>query len=434
MSQPASNSSAGSSANETPPASTPRNRYCQTKGCKARLARLSLDPHVLCVGCRGCECDLQTRCEVCDSWTESAMLDYLGHLAKLERKRAPKQPASQGAAASGSETTAREREPPIDQTALKEDIKNDLRMYMDRKMEENSNHVIKEIKFLFKGMKSGRFPIPEDDDDDDDAPPQETAAEELAYQSDSRYVDAKRLFDCGALDHRAFSNIVLMCKADAARNVDRNVDPVDPLFGPHDDSANVSHVPTRDPDPSPVPGPSNVNKRKNPPSEFDPNDEPDWEPETDFGDLVNCIICCFPDAKEEDIRVKAHEFLIGVGAVSNKREFVKLKLFAEMRQQKSDLNDKVSKASLAHNKQINVWPRRKNYYRVHDVQESLKINPRVCEITAVKNLSSIPFSFSASDALALDRALSELVQAQSFSFWLLSALFFFPRSRGFLSF
>ena len=352
------------------------------------------------------------------------MLDYLGHLAKLERKRAPKQPASQGAAASVSEPAARERESSIDRNSLKEDIKNDLRSYLDRKMEENSNHVIKEIKFLFKGMKSGRFPIPEDDDDDDDAPPQETAAEELAYQSDTRYVDAKRLFDCGALDQRAFSNVILMCKADAARSVD-------PLFGPHDDSvshnvsANVTQ--TRDPDPSPVPGPSGINKRKNPPVDYDhdQDEEPDWEPETDFGDLVNCIICCFPDAKEDEIRVKAHEFLIGVGAVNNKREFVKLKLFAEMRQQKVDLNEKVSKATLSHNKQVNIWPRRKNYYKVHNVQETVKINPRISELTAVKNLSSIPFSFSSSDALALDRALSELVQAQSFSFWLLSALFSF---------
>ena len=230
MSQPVPNMPSGASADPSPP-STTRTRYCATKGCKSRLARQSIDPHVLCVICRGMECDVQNRCKVCDSWSENAMLDYLSHLAKLEKKRAPKQPASQGAAASVSEPPAQDREPSVDRDALKEDIKSDLRSYLDRKMEESSAHVIREIKFLFKGMKSGRIPYPDDDDDDDDdGHPQEPAAEDPTYKSDSRYVDAKRLFDCGALDERALNNIILMCKADAARNV-----APDPLFGPHDE-------------------------------------------------------------------------------------------------------------------------------------------------------------------------------------------------------
>ena len=411
MSQPASNST-GSSASAQEPASS-RTRYCSTKGCKSRLARATIDPHVLCVICRGSECDLQNRCKVCEGWSESTMLDYLNHLAKLEKRRVPKQQASQGAAASMSDSAAPERESSIDRDSLKEDIKNDLKAYLDRKMDESSAHVVKEIKFLFKGMKSGKFPIP---DDDDEVPP-ETAAQELSYLSDHRYVQAKSLYDCGALDQRAYNNIVLMCKADASRNV--NVD-VDPLFGPHDD---VPDNVARDPDPSQVPGPSGVNKRKRIPSGFDPNEEPDWEPETDFGDLVNCIVCCFPDAKEAELREKAHEFLIGVGAVSNKREFIKLKLFAEMREQKKELDEKVSKVQYGPNKPFNVWPRKRSYYKVHDLPDTVKINPRIAEVSHMKNLSS--FSFSSSEALALDRALAELVQAQSFSFWLLSALFSF---------
>ena len=363
---------------------------------------------------------------MCDSWPESNMLDYLSHMAKLERKRGPKQTASQGAAASVSETSAQVGESPIDRESLKEDIKNDLRSYMDRKMEESSNHVIREIKFLFKGIKDGRFPFPEDEDDDDDGSPQEAPAEDLSFQSDHRYVDAKRLFDCGAIDQKAFSNVILMCKADAAK---RNVQ--DPLFGPHEDpnDTNVDVAPS-DPNPPPVPGPSGI-KRKRTPSGFDSNEEPEWEPETDFGDLVACIISVFPDAKEPELREKAHEFLIGVGAVSNKREFVKLKLFEEMKEQKRALDEKVSRAQLGPNKTVNVWPRKRTYYKVHNLPEFVKINPRVSEISSLKNLSSISFSFSSSDALALDRALSELVQAQSFSFWLLSALFSFLDHEGF---
>ena len=81
------------------------------------------------------------------------------------------------------------------------------------------------------------------------------------------------MFDCGALDQRAFDNIVLMCKADAT-----NVEP-------HQSGNEVIDVS----DPPPAPGPSGINKRKHP-SGFDSDDEPDLEQETDFSDLVNCII------------------------------------------------------------------------------------------------------------------------------------------------
>ena len=161
--------STGSSASSVDPSPT-RTRYCTTKGCKSRLARASVDPHVLCVVCRGSECDLATRCKVCESWSEQTMMDYLAHYAKLEVKRGKKPPASQGAAAKVSDPTAPDREPPLDREALKEDIRNDLKSYFDRRMDENSAYLVKEIKSLMKASK-GRFSGLEDEEEDNEEPP-----------------------------------------------------------------------------------------------------------------------------------------------------------------------------------------------------------------------------------------------------------------------
>ena len=65
----------------------PKTRYCAVKGCKARLALQVYDPHTLCVKCRGSQCDLGIRCEVCSSWDEHTMSEYLAHQQKLEAGR-----------------------------------------------------------------------------------------------------------------------------------------------------------------------------------------------------------------------------------------------------------------------------------------------------------------------------------------------------------
>ena len=62
-------------------------RYCAEKGCKARLARVALDPHVLCVQHRGVDCNLSDRCDVCSGWDNASMSDYLSHQQRLASKR-----------------------------------------------------------------------------------------------------------------------------------------------------------------------------------------------------------------------------------------------------------------------------------------------------------------------------------------------------------
>ena len=69
-------------------------RTCSTDGCKGRLAQVTLDPHSLCVPCRGIECSQSARCNVCREWDEATMADYLNHQEKLDKKRKAKKPAS----------------------------------------------------------------------------------------------------------------------------------------------------------------------------------------------------------------------------------------------------------------------------------------------------------------------------------------------------
>ena len=225
-------------------------------------------------------------------------------------------------------------------------------------------------------------------------PPPAPPASESAWQADSRYVRAKSLFVEGCITANALHEVELICKADVSG------------------------------DTTPV-GPPPAKKPRGGGSEYDPNEDLDWAPDPDFGDLLTFIITMNPNAKDDTVVTKAVDFLFHASAVSNQREYVRLKFFDEMDRLQNDINVKVQKLSYGQGKAMNVWPKKRQYYRAGGVADSVKVNPRVSEITHLKNTANLSFSFSSSEALALDRALSELVQSQSFSFWLLSSFFDF---------
>ena len=81
---------------------------------------------------------------------------------------------------------------------------------------------------------------------------------------------------------------------------------------------------------------------------------------------------------------------------------------------------------------MSVWPRKKSFYKVHSLPDTVKLNPRLAQISPLKSFpQTLTFHFSLSEAQALDRAVSELVQAQSFSFWLMSSFFLFLNEEEF---
>ena len=54
------------------------------------MSSLDLDSHVICVGCRGKDCNLNERCDFCMAWSDERMSRYLKHQGTLKRKRESK--------------------------------------------------------------------------------------------------------------------------------------------------------------------------------------------------------------------------------------------------------------------------------------------------------------------------------------------------------
>ena len=387
----------------------PPPRFCSKKGCRNRLAQLVYDPHVLCVNCRGKKCDLGVRCEVCELWDNNTMAEYLAHQHKLELKRKPKKPsASQGSGTSGKSSSHVTGMSPDKQARLQESIEANLRNFLLQQQKELTKNVVSELKAVLTEGKSGSLnvdgstdPIVDDviDDIDDhdvpgpSGPPPAGPGPLVSWRDDSRYTRAKSLFDENCISAEALQSVALKCQAEAGQEYVEG-----DSIGP------------------PPP--------KKPRSNYDPDDDPEFGVEPDFGDLLSCIISIYPDARDSEVVEKATEFLIGTATASNRREFIRLKFFREMSNCQKEVNERVSNVSVAQNKSFSIWPRKKRYYRVSSYPESVKINPRVAELAYMKNVpQNMSFSFSSSEALALDKALAELVQSQSFSFWLLSSFF-----------
>ena len=66
--------------------STSSIRMC-SRGCKSRLIKLCYDPHTVCVGCRGQECNPSSLCDECRTWDKKQWDIYLSHRQKLEKNR-----------------------------------------------------------------------------------------------------------------------------------------------------------------------------------------------------------------------------------------------------------------------------------------------------------------------------------------------------------
>ena len=59
-------------------------RNCST--CKTRMSNLLHDSHLICVACRGCDCNLDNRCVECEGWSEEVMLKYIKYRKSLDSK------------------------------------------------------------------------------------------------------------------------------------------------------------------------------------------------------------------------------------------------------------------------------------------------------------------------------------------------------------
>ena len=59
-------------------------RNCST--CKTRMSSLMHDSHLMCVACRGRDCNKDNRCVECEGWSEEVMLKYIKYRKSLNSK------------------------------------------------------------------------------------------------------------------------------------------------------------------------------------------------------------------------------------------------------------------------------------------------------------------------------------------------------------
>ncbi|XP_066981091.1 uncharacterized protein [Macrobrachium rosenbergii] len=59
-------------------------RVCVNEECKVRLPKASVDPHTVCLGCRGFECALDKRCKECEDLDEKKWMEMKRYVRKLE--------------------------------------------------------------------------------------------------------------------------------------------------------------------------------------------------------------------------------------------------------------------------------------------------------------------------------------------------------------
>ena len=54
--------------------------------CRTRMSTRDYDSHLLCVTCRGKDCNIESRCDVCKDWSIEHMTRYVEHQASLLKK------------------------------------------------------------------------------------------------------------------------------------------------------------------------------------------------------------------------------------------------------------------------------------------------------------------------------------------------------------
>ena len=54
------------------------------------MSSLDLDSHIICVACRGKNCNMSDRCDFCCEWSDERMSKYMKHQGTLQRKRESK--------------------------------------------------------------------------------------------------------------------------------------------------------------------------------------------------------------------------------------------------------------------------------------------------------------------------------------------------------
>ena len=97
------------------------------------MSSLSLDRHLFCIKCRGADCDLNTRCDECLSWTKEEMKSYV----KLRKSLTSKNRKSKSSSKSSS-SPPRSAAPDFDLDSRFAAQVDTVNKSMDQKLEDMS--------------------------------------------------------------------------------------------------------------------------------------------------------------------------------------------------------------------------------------------------------------------------------------------------------
>ena len=117
--------------------------------CHGRMSSLSLDRHLFCVKCRGADCDLNTRCDECLSWTKEEMEGYI----KLRKSLTSKNRKSKSSSKSSS-SPLRSTAPEIDLDSRLATQLDTVNKSMDRKLEDMSLALMSRFSAMFDQFRA----------------------------------------------------------------------------------------------------------------------------------------------------------------------------------------------------------------------------------------------------------------------------------------
>ena len=87
---------------------------CST--CKTRMSSLLHDSHLICVACRGHDCNMDNRCVECEGWSEEVMIKYVCYRKSLDSKSKAKK-GKKSSASSGQASLTSSRDSNVSQAS-----------------------------------------------------------------------------------------------------------------------------------------------------------------------------------------------------------------------------------------------------------------------------------------------------------------------------
>ena len=118
--------------------------------CHGRMSSFSLDRHLFCTKCRGSECNVNSRCDECFSWTKEEMEGYV-ELRKSLSSKSKKSMVPSTSSPSPPRSTA----PNFDVESRFAAQLDTVSKSMDQKLDEMSSALISRFSLMLAQFKAG---------------------------------------------------------------------------------------------------------------------------------------------------------------------------------------------------------------------------------------------------------------------------------------